>query len=78
MAGFKITNMSFNYGNEELSEAGTVEIRFDARFEGRDNIAGLITLSVDEFNANTDGLVGYANLVKDKLVKNFNEMMEKE
>lgn len=78
MAGFKITNMSFNYGNEESGEKATIDIRFDARFEGANNISGLITLSEEEFNGNTTGLVGYANLVKEKLINHFNEMTEKE
>lgn len=68
MAGFKITNMSFSYSEMKVS------ISFDANFEGGDILSGNVGLTMEEFNANTTGLAGYANLVKEKLVKNFNEM----
>jgi hypothetical protein len=70
MNGFKITNMSFNYNEMK------VNINFNADFEDGDTLAGNTALTMEEFNANTDGLTGYANLVKDKLVTNFNEMTE--
>ncbi|MDT2686576.1 hypothetical protein [Enterococcus gallinarum] len=72
MAGFKITNMSFNYSEMK------VNIQFNAEFESGDILSGNVGLTMEEFNANTTGLAGYANLVKEKLVKNFNEMTEKE
>jgi hypothetical protein len=72
MNGFKITNMSFNYNEMK------VNIQFSAEFEGGDTLAGNTALTMEEFNGNTNGLTGYANLVKDKLVKNFNEMTEQE
>lgn len=72
MAGFKITNMSFNYSEMK------VNISFDANFEGGDILSGNVVLTMEEFNANTTGLTGYANLLKEKLVHNFNEMTEKE
>lgn len=68
MAGFKITNMSFNYSEMK------VNINFDANFESGDILSGNVGLTMEEFNTNTTGLAGYANLVKEKLVKNFNEM----
>lgn len=72
MAGFKITNMSFNYTEMK------VNINFDANFEGGDILSGNVGLTMEEFNANITGLAGYATLVKEKLVENFNTMTEKE
>lgn len=72
MAGFKITNMSFDYTEMK------VKISFNANFESGDILSGNVGLTMDEFNGNTTGLTGYANLLKEKLVHNFNEMTEKE
>ena len=72
MAGFKITNMSFNYSEMK------VNIQFNAEFESGDILSGNVGLTMEEFNANITGLVGYATLVKEKLVENFNAMADKE
>lgn len=72
MAGFKITNMSFDYTEMK------VKISFNANFESGDILSGNVGLTMDEFNGNSAGLTGYANLLKEKLVHNFNEMTEKE
>jgi hypothetical protein len=72
MNGFKITTMSFNYSEMK------VNIQFSADFQSGDILSGNVGLTTEEFNGNMEGLTGYANLVKEKLVKNFNEMTEQE
>lgn len=61
---FKITNMNFDYNSEPMN----VNVNFSASFSSGNTIAGNIKLTIDEFNANTEGLVGFSKMIKAKLV----------
>lgn len=64
---FKIANMVFDYYSDPMN----VGVNFTAEFESGNNIAGKVNLTMEEFNSNTGGLVGYSKKIKDKLVADF-------
>lgn len=68
---FKITNMSFNYGAETA-----VKIDYTASFPSGNTTAGKVGLTLEEFNSNRDGLLGYSRLVKEKIVEDFEKLEE--
>lgn len=64
---FKITNMVFDYSSNPMM----VNTNFTVEFENGDSVAGKISLTIEEFNSNTEGLTGYSKMIKDKLVADF-------
>lgn len=69
---FKITNMVFDYSANPMM----VNVNFNATFDSGNTVAGKAGLTIDEFNSNTGGLVGFATLIKEKLVADFNNLEE--
>lgn len=67
---FKITNMVFSYESNPMK----VGVNFSASFASGNSIAGKVDLTLDEFNANTEGLVGFSKMIKAKLVADFDNL----
>lgn len=67
---FKITNMVFDYNANPMA----VNVNFTANFASGNTVAGKVGLTIEEFNSNTEGLVGFSKMIKAKLVGDFDSL----